>query len=118
MKKLTMLSGLPASGKSTLAREMLKNDANLGRVNRDELRKMIFNGRWSHYNEKIIVEVEKAIASVLLDHDRNIVVDDTNLSLKHRNLWAEFCSKYNSPDAEENGSTVQFQSRYVDTDIK
>jgi predicted kinase len=108
VKKLTMLSGLPASGKSTLARKKLDEDRNLGRINRDDLRKMIFNGRWSNYNEKIIVETEKAIAKVLLEHDRNVVVDDTNLSVKHENLWIEFSKS----------QEAKFEKVVVDTDVQ
>lgn len=88
MAKLIKLEGLPASGKTTIAREMVEQDGNTGRVNRDDLRAMLFNGKWSHYREKIVIEVEKAIAQILLDNKQNVVVDDTNLGPK--DIWQSF----------------------------
>lgn len=119
MRNLTMLSGLPASGKSTLAKKMVDENHNLGRINRDDLRQMIFNGRWSNYNEKIIIAVEKAIADVLIDHERDVVVDDTNLGQKHEGMWKDFCNERNAdPISEENGlGRIRFHKAYIEADI-
>ena len=74
MPKIRMLRGLPGSGKTTLAREIVE-DGNWGRVNRDDLRAMIFNGKWSGRREEIIIAAEKAIAQVLLEHGHGAMID-------------------------------------------
>ena len=109
-----MMAGLPASGKSTIAKKMVDTYHGTGRVNRDDLRKMLFNSKWSNYNEKIVVEIEKSIAKILLDHHRDVVVDDTNLSSKHENLWTGVVEDYNKTTP----NPVKFDKHFVDTDIK
>ncbi len=88
--KLTMLRGLPASGKSTLARKMVKEGGSQGRINRDDLRAMLFNSEWSGKREEVVVACEKAIAAVLFEHNMSAIIDDTNLGQKHRQMWADF----------------------------
>jgi predicted kinase len=92
--KLTMLKGLPGSGKSTIAREMVRGGGSVGRVNRDDLRAMLFNSVWTGKREEVVVDCEKAIAQVLFDHGMNPLVDDTNLSAKHRSLWSDFTKQH------------------------
>ena len=105
--KLTMLRGLPASGKSTLARKLVKESGNAGRINRDDLRAMLFNSEWSGKREGVVVDCEKAIAQVLFEHKMRPVVDDTNLSEKHRQMWSEF----------SRGLGNEFDSCSLDVDI-
>ena len=88
--KLTMMRGLPGSGKSTLAKSIVKVSGNSGRVNRDDLRAMLFESVWTGKREEVVVECEKAIAKVLFDHNMSVVVDDTNLSDRHRTMWGGF----------------------------
>jgi len=88
--KLKMLRGLPASGKTTAARQMVKEGGNLGRINRDDLRAMLFDSVWTGKREGIVVDCEKAIAEVLLKHSYTPVVDDTNLTDKHLQMWKGF----------------------------
>lgn len=91
--KLKMMSGLPASGKTTYARELV-DTGNSGRINRDDLRAMVFNGVWTGKREGVIVDIEKAIAEVLIRHNVNPVIDDTNLTPKHREMWSGFAKKH------------------------
>jgi predicted kinase len=97
--KLKMISGLPASGKTTLARKTVKESGSAGRVNRDDLRAMLFNSEWTGHREGIVVACEKAIAKVLLDKGYVPIVDDTNLTQKHRDIWSGF--------ARENGAAFE-----------
>lgn len=95
MPKVKILQGLPASGKSTMARQLVRDGNAVGRVNRDDLRSMVFNNSWSREREKIIIDIEKAIAKVLLDNKHSVVIDDTNLTTKHENLWKNFSQSNN-----------------------
>lgn len=88
--KLTMLKGLPGSGKSTIAREMVRGGGSSGRINRDDLRAMLFDSVWTGKREGVVVDCEKAIAQVLFNHGMNPIIDDTNLSQKHRDMWSGF----------------------------
>jgi predicted kinase len=88
--KLTMLKGIPASGKSTFARQTVKESGNSARINRDDLRAMLFESVWTGKREEVVIACEKAIAEVLFKHGMNPVIDDTNLSQRHRDMWSSF----------------------------
>ena len=92
--KLTMLKGLPGSGKSTLARQMVKESGNSGRINRDDMRAMLFESVWTGKREEVVVACEKAIAAALFEHGMNPIVDDTNLGQKHRQMWSDFAKSH------------------------
>lgn len=84
MKKVIILQGLPASGKSTYAKKLIEDNPNMyKRVNKDDLRAMIDNGKWSKDNEKMILAVRDAIILQALEHGKHVIVDDTNLHHKH-----------------------------------
>lgn len=81
------MKGLPASGKSTRAKEIVSGGGDFVRVNRDLLREMLHYGVWSNRNEEFIVEVEKFVVATALDGGKNVVVDDTNLDKSHEDMW-------------------------------
>ena len=95
MSKLILLKGLQASGKSTLARKMVKDSGyNSGRINRDDLRAMIFDSKWSRDREKVIIECEQALAKVLLEQGRNCIVDDTGFKADFwGNAWPKLATE-------------------------
>ena len=74
----TILRGLPASGKTTLATEICKNEDNTKRVCRDDIRKMIRSYEYPK-DEKYVLQIEKNIVKTFLLHKQNVVIDDTNL---------------------------------------
>ena len=90
---LKMLKGLPASGKTTKARELVKESGSAGRINRDDLRAMLFDSVWTGKREGVVIDCEKAIAEVLLKHGQTPIIDDTNLLPKHRDLWSRFAQE-------------------------
>lgn len=83
--KLMMLRGLPASGKSTWAKEFILSQPTGAwkRVNKDDLRAMIDAGKWSHGNEQFIIQVRDTLVEIALKKGINVIVDDTNLSHVH-----------------------------------
>lgn len=99
MPKLLMLQGLPASGKSTYAKALVKGiitdfgkDHSLGwkRVNKDDLRSMIDNGSFSRDKEKIVKDIETNLVFRFLRDGYNVVVDDTNFV--YEEIWKTVAS--------------------------
>lgn len=86
MPKLTMMRGLPASGKSTKAQELISGDT--FRVNRDLLRTMLHFDNWTGKNEKVVIDAQLHLAVTLLLNGKSVVVDDTNLNPKNEMRWA------------------------------
>jgi predicted kinase len=80
--KVIVTYGLPASGKSTFAKELLKQ-GNWVRVNKDDLRLLLHGGKWSRENEKVVEASRDMLIATALAAGKNVVVDDTNLHPKH-----------------------------------
>ena len=111
MSELLVYKGIPASGKTTAAKELVSSSGcNYGRVNRDTLREMIFNSKWSREREKVIVDTEKAIAQVLLHHGYSVVVDDTNF----KNVWKEFLEA----ESELSGKEISYKEKFFDIPLE
>lgn len=87
--KLIMTKGLPGSGKSTWAKTQ-----NAYRINKDDLRSMMNNGKWSKINEKYILLVRDMIIELHLKDKNNVIVDDTNLAPKHEARLRDLAKKY------------------------
>lgn len=98
-----MLKGLPASGKSTYALELVERGWK--RVNKDDMRSMIDNKKWSRTNEREILACEKSLAKHYLDKCFNVVVDDTNFA--HEFMWEDL--------AKDCGA--DFEIKYFDTPL-
>ena len=77
MPKLLVLRGLQASGKTTFAKSLVKDSGNYFRLNRDDLRAMMFDSKWTREREKVVIEVEKALARAILEQGYSVVIDDT-----------------------------------------
>ena len=98
MAKLLMMRGLPASGKTTRAKEIMKSAGNnLIRVNRDQLRPMLHGDtKWSGKKEKVTRYVQKSIVSDMLSNNYSVIVDDTNLRDADRERWSQVAHTYNA----------------------
>ncbi|MEO1388269.1 MAG: AAA family ATPase [Cyanobacteria bacterium J06634_6] len=84
MKRVVMTVGLPASGKSTWAKALITKEAGRWvRVNKDLLREMCHNSKYSKSNEKFIVRLRNLIILEALEAGKHVVIDDTNLHPKH-----------------------------------
>lgn len=85
-----MKRGLPASGKSTDTFNQIRKDGNKVRINRDDLRAMGFESKWTGKREKLIIAFEKTLACEALKMGYTPIIDDTNLMPYHLELWQEF----------------------------
>ena len=80
MLKVIVTTGIPASGKSTWAKEEVSKDPdNWVRVNRDSLRTMLNNYTHSKSNEEVVKKVRDAIIKESLLSGRNVIVDECNV---------------------------------------
>src|SRR5690242_3129636 len=95
MRTLVIMRGLPASGKSTRARELVRNKG-YKRLNRDDLRAMIDDGKWSKHYEKDIKTAELALAHFYLSINHGVIIDDTNLSPSTVEMWQNFAEANNA----------------------
>lgn len=95
MPKLLMLKGLPASGKSTRAKEIVAT-GNYVRVNRDLIRTMLHFDKWTGRNEDATVNAEKMVATDALIRGLSVVVDDCNLNPGNKDMWRELAKSANA----------------------
>lgn len=95
MSKILFLKGLPASGKTTYAKELVEsNPDEWVRVNKDDLRLMLHDGKWSKGREKTVEAMQLAMAKDALSNGKNVVVDNTHLSPRHENIWRELAASF------------------------
>lgn len=87
--ELVVTRGLPASGKSTWAKDWVaQNVRHRARIERDALRAMMHDSVWKgHHTENQVVAVQIAAVSELLQSGISVVVSDTNLDVHVFNTW-------------------------------
>lgn len=104
--KVIFYVGLPASGKTTTAKEFVFRNQNFVRINRDELRHMR-GAYWIPKQEDFITSLEIHGIQSALNHNLNVLVDSTNLNTAH-------VSKLKS-SAKAIVPGVEFEEMYFDT---
>ena len=85
MSKVIMLKGLPASGKSTWAKEYIEKHPGTKRINKDLMREMFDFEVWSHENEKMVLQIRDTLIKQFLKEGYDVIIDDTNFSHRHEN---------------------------------
>lgn len=113
-----LLKGLPASGKSTWAKQKIEEDRHNGiitkRVNKDDLRAMMDNSVHSKEREKFILEVRDNLISLALTEGYNVIVDDTNFASKHRKQVESIVQKLRS----DLSANIEFIEKIFDTPLQ
>jgi predicted kinase len=115
MKKILILRGLPASGKSTFAKQLL--DENLGawkRLNKDELRAMLDNSHHTSANEKFVERVRDMMLVEALKAGKHVVIDDTNLSDRPVERIRQVAQQY----TQESGIQVHIEVKEISTSLE
>ncbi len=90
MTTLFVTRGLPASGKSTWAKEMQADLPSTVLVSKDDLRAMLHGGKHSKGNERQVVALRDAIVKDALERGRDVIVHDTNLNPVHIEALQKF----------------------------
>ena len=106
--KILLLRGLPASGKSTYAKELVLKNHNWVRVNKDDLRAMMNGGVFSRKLEEQIVITERELTENALKIGKNVVIDDTNFNLAHERYFSQLARYYKA----------EFEVKFFDTPLE
>lgn len=95
-QKIILTRGLPASGKTSWSKEVVKNsNGKAKRVNKDLLREMVDSGIWSKSNEQQILAARDALVNTFLGmHVETVIVDDTNFEEKHFNAMKNIADQF------------------------
>lgn len=97
MKKLTLLiiKGLPASGKSSFAKKIVKNHPKSWvRVCRDDIRKML-GKYWIPERENLVTSIEDHCVNKALIEGYSVIIDATNLNPKVNKKWNKLINNFN-----------------------
>lgn len=82
MSKLIICRGLPASGKSTWAKQwVLEDPEHRVRINQDDIRLML-GKYWVPSREKLVQEIQFDAIIEALSREFDVVIDNTNLNNK------------------------------------
>ena len=113
MGKVTILKGLPASGKSTWAKEQVERTGNSVRVNKDDLREMAFQSKFTKKRESFILESRNHMILSAMDLNLNPIVDDTNLNPVHEENIRSLVKLWNS-EKDKGQYTVEINDSFLD----
>lgn len=92
MAEVCLTVGIPASGKSTWARQQIAAGGYDAIVCRDDIRLM--QGLKHGEDENLVTMVERALIEGLILEDKRIIVADTNINMKFRNQLINFCHEH------------------------
>ena len=97
MNKLIILQGIPASGKSTWAKQWVEEDPKTRViVNRDSIRRGL-GVYWVPSREVLVSSIEEHSVFEALDMGYDVCLDATNLNPNYLEKWKEIADLLNSP---------------------
>lgn len=110
LQTITLTRGLPASGKTTWAKAwVLEDPAARARVNRDDLRAMLFvKPTYEWHQEQQVTAVQREAVKALVAAGCDVVCDDTNLRPKYVREWQRF--------ARAHGADVEIREFPIDVE--
>lgn len=92
MSKMIIMKGLPASGKSTKAKELVAQ-GNTVRINKDLLREMLHFSKFTGINEGLTRDSARNLAKMFLEKGVNVIIDDTNLNPGTVQSWKDLAKE-------------------------
>lgn len=115
MLKIYFLKGLPGSGKSTWAKQKIKDSPanSIKRVNKDDLRNMLDAGRWSRGNEAFVLNVQNSIIMSALSEGKHVIIDNTNFEEKHLQSVLGLVEQFKNI-----GCSIVVEEKFFDTPLK
>lgn len=105
---LTIFSGLPGSGKSTVAQKIVDNSTpgSVVRVNRDDIRTALFGEAYHKNNpdkkcEAQVSQVQEGLIKDSLSKNKHVISDDTNLNVNTIKRLVQIAQNYNAVIKQE-----------------
>lgn len=93
MKKIILLQGIPASGKTSWARKFIKNNSeNWIIINRDSIREMLGN-YYCPTREPLVTKIETFCLEEGLSRNYNVIIDATNLNTRTVNNFENIAKR-------------------------
>lgn len=113
-KEVIILKGLPGSGKSTWANELIDREPfKWKRINKDSLREMMDAGKYSKGNEKFVLLLRDNLITMALGDGKSVIVDDTNFQPIHEERIREIVALYN----KHNNKSVSVKIKFFDVSL-
>lgn len=92
---MRILSGLPASGKSTYCQELMENEPDKwARVSWDDIRHETPNYKFNKANETRVQDRARLAAGEAALAGYSLLIDNTNLNSRHINYWTELANAW------------------------
>ena len=119
--EVVICKGLPASGKSTWAKQQAFKP-HVKRVNKDDLRAMLDDSKHNKSNEKFVCLIRDNIISESLKANKSVIVDDTNLQGSHVERIKELVDDENQGRRNKNKivtdySEIKIRIEFFDVDV-
>jgi len=111
MQFIELLYGLPGSGKSKYAKEKVREDSTYKRVNKDDIRELLFSSVFNKENEKLTINIRDTLIYELLNKGYNVIVDDTNFPFGGEH-YQTICN------IAKNHGNVMVIEKYIDIDLE
>lgn len=93
--------GIPGSGKSTMAKKLIKSDPRFVRVNRDDIRYMIKDaGFLENKLESLVTRIQNETIISALSSGHSVIVDNTHCRLDHLQEMIELVKHYSNVSFE------------------
>lgn len=94
MNKLIICRGLPASGKTTWAKEwVIEDPKHRVRINLDDIRSML-GKYWVLAREPVVSAIQQEAILAVMNFGVDIVIDNTNLNKKVVNNYIKVANKF------------------------
>lgn len=116
-KKVLMLKGLPASGKSTEAKELVVTQ-NYVRINKDDARSMYHCSKFNKGNEGFVLRMRDIALVEAMRAGRSVVIDDTNLNPIHEEKIKKIVDDFNSSiPSDKPNLKYKLEVKFIDTPL-
>ena len=133
MIKVSLMCGLPGSGKSTVAEQLAKTTRAVI-ISRDSIRKMIAGSydqyqkmvfaaadrKYAKKTEQLVMSMALSCAKEAIEDQRDIIIDETNITFKVRARWINSIKTYidTSDNKKVLNNEVLFNCLWVKTPIE